>query len=51
MELTKQNFNEKVELAPERPGKDQAYTLDSEKLTELNWEDKYLLPMASKVVT
>ena len=52
-ELTEQNFNEKVEVAPDRPGKDQAYTLDSEKLrSELNWEDQISLTHGlEKVVT
>ena len=35
------NFDDCVEMAPERPGKDTAYTLDSFKLrTELGWQDK-----------
>jgi dTDP-glucose 4,6-dehydratase len=34
------SFDECVELGPERPGKDTAYTLDSFKLrTELGWRD------------
>lgn len=37
-------FDEYVEIGPERPGKDQAYTLDSFKLrTELGWQDKISL--------
>lgn len=35
------DFDECVEIGPERPGKDDAYTLDSKKLrTELGWRDK-----------
>lgn len=38
------NFDECVEIGPERPGKDTAYTLDSIKLrTELGWQDKISL--------
>ncbi|WP_370194095.1 MULTISPECIES: GDP-mannose 4,6-dehydratase [Aurantimonas] len=38
------SFDECVELGPERPGKDAAYTLDSFKLrTELGWQDKISL--------
>ena len=38
------SFEECVELGPERPGKDTAYTLDSFKLrTELGWQDKISL--------
>lgn len=38
------SFDEYVELAPERPGKDAAYMLDSFKLrTELGWQDKISL--------
>lgn len=38
------NFDECVEIGPERPGKDTAYTLDSVKLrTELGWQDKISL--------
>jgi dTDP-glucose 4,6-dehydratase len=38
------NFEECVEVGPERPGKDTAYTLDSFKLrTELGWQDKVSL--------
>jgi dTDP-glucose 4,6-dehydratase len=34
------NFEDCVEIGPERPGKDTAYTLDSIKLrTELGWRD------------
>ena len=34
------SFDECVEIGPERPGKDTAYTLDSFKLrTELGWRD------------
>lgn len=34
------NFDECVEIGPERPGKDTAYTLDSVKIrTELGWRD------------
>jgi dTDP-glucose 4,6-dehydratase len=37
-------FDNCVELGPERPGKDTAYTLDSIKLrTELGWQDKISL--------
>lgn len=37
-------FEEYVEVGPERPGKDQAYMLDSFKLrTELGWQDKISL--------
>ena len=37
-------FDEYVEIGPERPGKDAAYTLDSFKLrTELGWQDKISL--------
>ncbi len=35
------SFDEYVEIGPERPGKDSAYTLDSFKLrTELGWRDR-----------
>ena len=38
------SFDECVEIAPERPGKDTAYTLDSFKLrTELGWRDEISL--------
>jgi dTDP-glucose 4,6-dehydratase len=38
------NFDDCVEIGPERPGKDTAYTLDSIKLrTELGWQDKLSL--------
>ncbi len=38
------SFEECVELGPERPGKDTAYTLDSVKLrTELGWQDRLTL--------
>jgi len=38
------SFEDCVEIAPERPGKDTAYTLDSFKLrTELGWRDTYSL--------
>lgn len=38
------DFDECVELGPERPGKDTAYTLDSFKLrTELGWRDEISL--------
>lgn len=38
------NFEDCVEIGPERPGKDTAYTLDSIKLrTELGWQDKISL--------
>lgn len=37
-------FDQYVEIGPDRPGKDQAYTLDSFKLrTELGWMDKISL--------
>ena len=37
-------FEDCVEIGPERPGKDTAYTLDSFKLrTELGWRDTYSL--------
>jgi dTDP-glucose 4,6-dehydratase len=38
------NFNDAVEVADERLGKDASYQLSSSKLrTELNWTDKILL--------
>lgn len=38
------SFEEYVEIGPDRPGKDSAYTLDSIKLrTELGWQDKVSL--------
>ncbi|HET6322927.1 MAG TPA: GDP-mannose 4,6-dehydratase [Hyphomicrobium sp.] len=38
------NFDECVEIGPERPGKDTAYMLDSRKLrTELGWQDRISL--------
>ncbi|MGJ4920537.1 NAD-dependent epimerase/dehydratase family protein [Bradyrhizobium sp. HKCCYLRH2060] len=38
------NFEDCVEIGPERPGKDTAYTLDSFKLrTELGWRDTFSL--------
>jgi dTDP-glucose 4,6-dehydratase len=38
------SFADCVEIAPERPGKDTAYTLDSSKLrTELGWRDTFSL--------
>jgi dTDP-glucose 4,6-dehydratase len=38
------SFDECVEMAPERPGKDTAYTLDSMKVrTELGWRDRISL--------
>ena len=38
------NFDDYVEVGPERPGKDTAYTLDSVKIrTELGWQDKISL--------
>jgi dTDP-glucose 4,6-dehydratase len=38
------SFEDCVEIGPERPGKDTAYTLDSFKLrTELGWRDTYSL--------
>jgi dTDP-glucose 4,6-dehydratase len=38
------NFDDCVEIGPERPGKDTAYTLDSFKLrTELGWRDTFSL--------
>jgi dTDP-glucose 4,6-dehydratase len=38
------SFDECVEMAPERPGKDTAYTLDSLKVrTELGWRDRISL--------
>ena len=38
------SFEECVEIGPERPGKDTAYTLDSFKLrTELGWRDTFSL--------
>jgi dTDP-glucose 4,6-dehydratase len=38
------SFEDCVEIGPERPGKDTAYTLDSFKLrTELGWRDKFSL--------
>jgi dTDP-glucose 4,6-dehydratase len=38
------SFEDCVEIAPERPGKDTAYTLDSFKLrTELGWRDMFSL--------
>ena len=37
------SFEDCVEIGPERPGKDTAYTLDSSKLrTELDWRDTVL---------
>lgn len=44
LEKLGKNFDECVELGPERPGKDTAYTLDSFKLrTELGWQDRISL--------
>jgi len=44
LEKLGKNFEECVELGPERPGKDTAYTLDSFKLrTELGWRDRISL--------
>lgn len=38
------SFDECVEIGPERPGKDTAYTLDSVKIrTELGWQDRVSL--------
>jgi dTDP-glucose 4,6-dehydratase len=38
------SFEECVEIGPERPGKDTAYTLDSVKIrTELGWQDRVSL--------
>ena len=38
------SFEDCVEIGPERPGKDTAYTLDSSKLrTELDWRDTFSL--------
>jgi dTDP-glucose 4,6-dehydratase len=38
------NFDDCVEIGPERPGKDTAYTLDSFKIrTELGWQDRISL--------
>lgn len=38
------SFEECVEIGPERPGKDTAYTLDSVKIrTELGWQDRITL--------
>ena len=40
MNLVLQDFDASVEIGPERPGKDNAYVLDSSKLrTELGWTD------------
>ena len=44
LNVLEKNFEECVEIGPERPGKDTAYTLDSIKLrTELGWQDKISL--------
>jgi dTDP-glucose 4,6-dehydratase len=44
-------FEDCVELAPERPGKDAAYLLDSFKLrTELGWQDKISLDEGLELV-
>ncbi|QPH52612.1 GDP-mannose 4,6-dehydratase [Pontivivens ytuae] len=41
LERLGRNFDECVEIGPDRPGKDAAYTLDSVKLrTELGWRDR-----------
>jgi dTDP-glucose 4,6-dehydratase len=38
------SFDECVEIGPDRPGKDSAYTLDSVKIrTELGWQDRITL--------
>ena len=43
-EMTSRPFNEKVAFAADRPGKDQAYSLDTKKIrNELGWEDKIVL--------
>ncbi len=40
LSLLGKSFEDYVELGPERPGKDAAYTLDSEKIrNELGWQD------------
>jgi dTDP-glucose 4,6-dehydratase len=37
-------FEDLVEIVPDRPGKDYAYQLDSEKIrSELGWQDKISL--------
>ena len=44
LERLGKSFADCVEVGPDRPGKDQAYTLDSFKLrTELGWQDKISL--------
>jgi dTDP-glucose 4,6-dehydratase len=44
LERLEKSFQDCVELGPERPGKDTAYTLDSFKLrTQLGWRDRILL--------
>ena len=44
LERLGKNFDECVEIGPERPGKDTAYMLDSRKLrTELGWQDRISL--------
>ena len=44
LELLGKSFDECVELGPERPGKDSAYTLDSKKIrNELGWNENISL--------
>ena len=50
-EVTEQNFQDKVNIVPERPGKDQTYALGSKKLrSELKWKDEISLTHGLKEV-
>ena len=44
LEMLGKSFEDCVEIGPDRPGKDTAYTLDSVKIrTELGWQDRITL--------
>ena len=43
-EMMKVDFEEAVEIVSERPGKDSAYELRSQKIRELGWRDEIKLP-------